>query len=133
MKVLFICRANVGRSQAAMELYRQLGGVADSAGTRVDEPGQLLMNRPAAATIVRVMQNEYGIDMSHNVRIQATPSMAAAYDKLIVMAEPETIPTWLAQDVRTELWTVPDPAGKTERETSSTVRDIAQKVASIRG
>lgn len=38
MNILFICHANVGRSQAAMELYRKNGGQADSAGTKVDAP-----------------------------------------------------------------------------------------------
>ena len=45
MKILFVCQANVGRSQAAMELYRQKGGEADSMGTKVDMLGAALAVR----------------------------------------------------------------------------------------
>lgn len=129
-KVLFICRANVGRSQAAMELYRRRGGAADSAGTRVTMPGQALADVPPAATILRVMHDIYGIDMSSNTRTQLTPSVALGYDKLVVMAEPETIPAWLAQDSRTELWTITDPKGRDARETMKIVYEIEQRIAS---
>ncbi len=131
MKVLFVCRANVGRSQAAMELYRLHGGIGDSAGTRVDMPGQQVADRPAAATILRVMLETYGLDMSHNLRTQISPENAAGYDKLIVMAEPETIPAWLREDARTELWRIPDPAGQDKAATRNIVRKIEEKVVNI--
>lgn len=131
MKVLFVCRANVGRSQAAMELYRLHGGIGDSAGTRVDVPGQQLADRPGAATILHVMLKTYGRDMSRNLRTQITPENAAGYDKLIVMAEPETIPAWLREDTKTELWHIPDPAGRDEAATLDIVWKIEEKVANI--
>ena len=92
MKLLFICQANVGRSQSAMELYRQMGGDADSAGTKVDTPGATLAQRPGAVNIVQVLREDHSIDMIHNVRTQLTESFARPYDRLIVMAEPETWP-----------------------------------------
>ncbi len=131
MKVLFVCRANIGRSQAAMELYRLHGGIGDSAGTRVDVPGQQVASHPAAATILHVMQEMYGLDMSHNLRTQITPENAAWYDKLIVMAEPETIPEWLREDARTELWHIPDAAKQDEATTRNIVRMIEEKVVDI--
>lgn len=131
MKVLFVCRANIGRSQAAMELYRLHGGIGDSAGTRVDMPGQQVADRPAAATILHVMLETYGRDMSHNLRAQVTPENAAGYDKLVVMAEPETIPVWLREDTRTEFWRIPDPAGQDEATTRRIVRKIEEKVVNL--
>ena len=67
MKLLFICQANVGRSQAAMELYRQAGGEAESAGTKVDAPGTTLAERPGAVTIMNSMRQAYGIEMIHTM------------------------------------------------------------------
>lgn len=114
-----------------MELYRLHGGIGDSAGTRVDVPGQQLADLPAAATILHVMLEAYGRDMSHNLRTQITPENAARYDKLIVMAEPETIPAWLREDARTELWCIPDAVGQDEAATLDIVRKIEEKVADI--
>ena len=131
LRVLFICRANIGRSQAAMELYRREGGVADSAGTHVDEPGQLLADRPGATGIVSIMQEDYDIDMSHNLRTQLSPAIAAGYDSLVVMVGPKTIPKWLLVDERTELWDVDGPSGKSIAETRRIVGEIEEKVHAI--
>lgn len=128
MKVLFLCQANVGRSQAAMELYRQKDGVASSAGTRVDTPGTTLAERPGAVNIVQVMKEDYGIDMIRNVRIQVTEDVAKGYDKIIVMAEKDTVPEWLFQDKRSVFWTVNDPKGQDIPTTRRIVNEIKQKV-----
>ena len=128
MKVLFICRANVGRSQAAMSLYNQLySSGASSAGTKVAETGELLADRPGAENIISVMQ-EYGLDISKNTRIQVTQELAQHFDKLIVMAEPETIPEWLLQSAKTDIWTIQDPKGQDIPSTRRIVKEIEQKV-----
>ena len=128
-KSIIYLPSTLGRGQAAMELYRRQGGAADSAGTRVTAPGQTLADVPPAATILRVMHDVYGIDMSSNTRTQLTPRIALGYDKLVVMAEPETIPGWLVQDSRTELWPIADPKGKDVRETMKIVHKIEQRIA----
>jgi protein-tyrosine-phosphatase len=49
MNVLFICRGNVGRSQAAMSFYNQMNlGHADSAGTLLKYPGLRLVDNGVA-------------------------------------------------------------------------------------
>ncbi len=128
MKLLFICQANVGRSQAAMELYRQKGGQADSAGTNVDTPRATLAERPGAATIVRVMRDTYGIDMIYNIRTQLTEKLASDYDQLVVMAEPETWPEWLKNDGRVLYWEIQDPRGQDENTTRKIVAEISEKI-----
>ena len=131
MKILFVCQANVGRSQAAMELYRANGGDADSAGTKVDLPGTTLAERPGAATIVAIMRAQYGIDMINNVRTQITTENAQPYDRIVVMAEQETIPDWLAADPRFVYWKVDDPKGQDPATTQSIVGEVKQKVDSL--
>lgn len=131
MNILFVCQANVGRSQAAMELYRQQGGKADSAGTKVDAPGTTLAERPGAINILGIMKEDYGIDMIHNVRTQISQGNAKDYDKIIVMAERETVPQWLFDDARAEFWDIDDPKGKDVATTRRVVQEVQQKVASL--
>ena len=108
MKVLFVCKFNVGRSQTAMEFYNQLRpGGADSAGTLVDEPGQKLKERFRADAIITAMK-ELGIDMTENVRKQIVPEALDRYDQIIVMAEPETVPEWLEKSDKAVFWKIQD-------------------------
>jgi protein-tyrosine-phosphatase len=131
MKVLFICRANVGRSQAAMELYNQLHpGDADSAGTIVDNPGEKLIDRKGAANIIEVMQ-EGGIDISDNIRKQLDISMVDQYDKLVVMAEKDTLPEWLVKEPKAVTWTIRDPKGQDIGVTRSIVNQLNDLVRSL--
>lgn len=67
MKVLFVCRGNVGRSQMAAEFYNDLKpGDAASAGTTVDLPGQKLKHRSGANEVVSAMR-EKGLDVGENL------------------------------------------------------------------
>ncbi len=130
-KVLFVCQANVGRSQVAMELYRKKGGEADSSGTKVDAPGTTLNERPSSATIVGIMRKDYEIDMINNVRTQLTQENAAPYDKLVVMAEEDTWPEWLATDSRLIHWKIQDPKFQDQDTTQGIVNQVAERVAEL--
>jgi protein-tyrosine-phosphatase len=131
MKILFVCRANVVRSQMAAAWYNQLTGTkdADSAGTHVDEPGQTLGERrakhPGASYAVDVMSDKH-IDMSGSGRTQVTPEMLKQYDKVINMAAPQYTPEWLSRAPNYVFWDVLDPMGHSYEKTSE-VRDIIQK------
>ena len=107
-----------------MEIYRQRGGQADSAGTNVDAPGATLAERPTAKTIVDIMREDYNIDMINNTRTQLTEEVAEGYDRLIVMAEPETWPEWLKHDPRMTYWEVQD----TLRQDTPTTRRIVGEI-----
>lgn len=117
--VLFVCRGNVGRSQMAEALFNTLSkgkDVAISAGTRVvregsNKEGQKLKYKSGAEEAIVALQ-EIGIDASENVRNQLTPEMLAEADKVIVMAQPETIPEYLAKSNKAIYWNVPDPHGQ---------------------
>lgn len=131
MKVLFICRANVGRSQAAMELYNQLHpGDADSAGTIVDNPGEKLIDRKGAVNIIEVMRED-GIDMSNNIRKQLDISMVDQYDKLVVMAEEDTIPEWLKKEPKTITWIIQDPKDQDIETTRSIVNQLRELIQAL--
>ena len=130
MKVLFICRANVGRSQAAMELYRQRGGDCDSAGTEVDAPGTQLTERPGADIIAGVVKEDYRVeDMIHNYRTQLTEEQAKPYDKLVVMSG-EFTPDWLRHDPRAVFWDIEDTKGLPAEQVRPIVAQIKSKIDS---
>ena len=128
MNILFVCQANVGRSQAAMEIYRQKGGMAQSAGTKVDTPGATLAERPGAFNIVEIMKEDFGINMINNIRTQITEDIVDGFDKIVVMAEHDTVPEWLSKDTRAEFWTVNDPKGQDIDTTRRIVHEIEAKV-----
>lgn len=114
-----------------MEFYNQVRpGESDSAGTLVDAPGQQLFDRKGAGTIIGIMKT-YGIDMTNNVRRQLDENMAKQYDKLIVMAEPETVPAWLRHDPKAEIWTIPDPKGQDVETTTSIVKQVKGHVDTL--
>jgi protein-tyrosine-phosphatase len=127
MKILFICRGNVGRSQMGEVIFNMLTDsesvhsenrkhVVMSAGTRViskegeSRHGQLLKDLPAANFVIDVLK-EKGFDSSQNARTQLTPAMVDWADKIIVMAEPHTFPDYLANSPKTTYWEVADPKG----------------------
>lgn len=131
MKILFVCRANIGRSQAAMAFYNlKYPGMANSAGTLVDNPNEQLKQRSGATNIILVMK-EYGIDMSEYTRKQLEQPMFDGYNKIIVMAEPETIPKWLLKSDKMILWQVTDPKGQSIEETREIAATIKARVDSI--
>ena len=97
-------------------------GGADSAGTIVDVPGQYLVDAPAPKTIAAMQ--ELGIDVSHYTRQQVTPEMLSAYDKVVVMSEPENTPDWLRDNAKTVLWDVLD----TKHLASDGTREIRDEI-----
>ncbi len=116
MRILFLCKANVGRSQIAAGLYNKLTNStdADSAGTYVDFPGETLLerrNRRGGTYTIDVMAEE-GVNVSNNVRTQLTPEMLKSYGKIISMAEPDFTPAWLSENANYTYWEVADPQGK---------------------
>jgi len=127
MNILFICRGNVGRSQMAEAIFNILpknnqknSHNISSAGTRVidkdgvSQHGQMLKDLPAAKYVVDVL-HERGIEVAENSRTQLNPEMVSWADKIIVIAEPHTIPEYLSASSKTVYWEVEDPKG-TSRE-----------------
>jgi len=120
MKYLFVCRANVGRSQIAEALFNKYSKKhhADSVGTIVDgyngKTGQTLeefaKTKPHANNVMVVM-NEEGIDVSKYKREQLTKDMLKKYDKIIVLLSSKECPDYLIKEPKTEFWEIEDAAG----------------------
>jgi protein-tyrosine-phosphatase len=133
MKILFVCRGNVGRSQMGEALLRKMRPDLEirSVGTIVKDPdgvskdGQVMKDCPGAAKVIEVMK-EVGVDVSNETRTQLYEPMLEWPDRIIVMAEPENIPTWLSSSPKYIYWDVTDPKD-TPTEFHRNIRDRIQK------
>jgi protein-tyrosine-phosphatase len=131
MKILFVCRGNIGRSQAAMELYNLNSDTpASSAGTEIYEDDKTVGERAGAKSIVQVMKSE-GIDISKNRSTQITPKMVDDFDKVIVMAEIDRVPAWLKDHKKTVWWDIPDLKDVSIEEAQDTVKLIKTKLEGL--
>jgi protein-tyrosine-phosphatase len=138
MKILFVCRGNVGRSQMAEEIFNMLTygkHETTSAGTKVrdkegnDMNGQLLKDCKGAHNVLDALR-EFNIDILNKARVQLQPEMLNGVDKIVVMAEHENIPEYLKNDSRAIFWNVKDPKGtdlETHKQTMYQIKGMLEE------
>ena len=131
MKVLFLCKGNVGRSQIAEALFRKKFGdqyEVISAGTKLSGPEQPIGElMPNIKEVLDVM-NEEGLDVSTAIRNQLTKEMTDEADKVVViMEDQEELPEYLINSPKVVRWNVPDPKGK-DLETTRQIKDHIRKL-----
>jgi protein-tyrosine-phosphatase len=143
-KVLFVCYGNVGRSQVAQSLFASLSSNAsESAGTKVDEliasgraPGRVLKevrrgglpsNPPSSISYVEAR----GIDISGNLRKQLTLELMDEADRVVVMAERDTWPEFLASSDKVTVWDLPDPGVLTIEAGNEVFDEIGRRVEEL--
>jgi protein-tyrosine-phosphatase len=125
MKILFVCHANVGRSQIAQAYFNKLSRyTSTSAGIAVDEliaqrhlRGRQLKDVPgrAAEYIRELIRDECGMDIADNERQQLTLRMVDKADLVVVIAEKERWPAYLQEGGKVVFWDIPDGAGRRGR------------------
>ena len=116
MNVLFVCNANVGRSQVAEALFNQLfrehaisaGTVADAIVERTKPASRRLKDGGSSAI---TYMNEEGVDISESLRDQLTPEMVQEADKVVVMADDDNWPNYLRNSDKVVVWTIEDTRG----------------------
>ena len=102
MKVLFICYANVGRSQVAHAYFDTLSTHdCESAGIAVNErlaamnlASRKLKDNPNQSS-VRYIRRELGRDIGEKEKQQLVPEMITTADLVVVIAEKERWPSYL--------------------------------------
>jgi protein-tyrosine-phosphatase len=119
MKILTICRANIGRSQILAGLLEKAfpHHTIISAGTKVissttgeSRHGTYLKDTSGADKVLEVLKEE-GIDWSGAVRTQLSPELLEGIDRVIVMSEPEHIPKYLSEHPKMVYWEITDLKG----------------------
>lgn len=136
MKILFVCRGNVGRSQMAEALFVQMTGTSHevrSAGTKVmtkegeSRHGQLLRDLEGAEHVIDSL-GARNLNVADNMRTQLDPALVEWADKIVVMAEPHTIPDYLEHSDKTVYWDIADPKGTSLEEHVRVLGEIEGKV-----
>lgn len=115
LKILFICKGNVGRSQIAEALFKKKYAKTyevSSAGLKLSGPEQPIAELiPNVKEVLDVM-NEEGIDVSKSVRVQLTDKIAENADVIVVLIEDgEALPDYL-EFQKVIRWNIADPKGK---------------------
>ena len=136
MKILFVCNANVGRSQAAEALFKRLSSLdAHSAGTRADEivtrsnpPTRTLKDSPSPAV---PYLKELGVDISQNLRTQLTSEMVQQADKVIVMADKDNWPDYLRDNDKVTSWDIENTRGLGSDEARPLMDEIKRRVEEL--
>ena len=136
MKVLFVCRANLGRSQMASAFFDQLSQhTPESAGTiaaRIGGEGRTVLQRlqdypdeNATLPMLVDIMNEQGLRISSGRQTQLTPELVDAADRVMVMAQRDSWPDYLVEGEKVTYWDIEDPLNIT-KETAQQVVDQAK-------
>ena len=115
MKVLFVCKGNVGRSQLAEGLFNNLTKKhhAISSGTIAKNKGKLMKN--VSIKNVKILK-EVGIDISNKKVKKLNKKMAYSADKIIVFCDRRTWPEFLLKSDKVETWISKDTQYMTYKE-----------------
>ncbi|HLC45395.1 MAG TPA: low molecular weight phosphatase family protein [archaeon] len=111
MKVLFVCNANIGRSQTAEAIFNKLSkkNHAVSAGLDISEVKGTTIGERAPGRVESL--KELGIDISQNKPKQLTHEMARQAGRIICMCPEKPVPGFLDKG-KLEAWNVEDGKGK---------------------
>ena len=132
MRVLFICKSNVGRSQMAEAFFLRNAPEheAMSAGVSVTDENE---GKPISVITEKVIEcmEEVGLEVASQVMNKVTPEQVAHADKVVSMVSIETLPSFVVDSGKLELWSVPD-AGGTDMERHREIRDaVLERVESL--
>ncbi|MCH8110224.1 MAG: hypothetical protein IIB15_08855 [Chloroflexi bacterium] len=138
MKVLFVCHANVGRSQVAQVYFDKLSKhESDSAGMGVDEnvaklalPSRKLRDIPTQRSVVYI-QREFGVDASENESAQLTLEMIDEADRVIIINEKERWLDYVKEGGKVVHWDIPDSLGMEDDSAFDVYRQIRERVEEL--
>lgn len=130
MKILFLCKGNVGRSQMAEELFKKkFGGAHEvfSAGLQISGPEQPIGELIPPVKKVSVVMKEEGLDILKNIRKQVTERMVSDADVVVAIIEDEVLlPDYISQSGKCVRWNIADPKGQ-DLEFTRNIKDLIKE------
>jgi protein-tyrosine-phosphatase len=125
MKVLFICNANVGRSQVAQAYFEALSRHrSDSAGIAANEriaamklASRKLKDNPNQSSM-RYIRRELGRDIGEK-------------DLVVVIAEKERWPGYLKECDKVLFWDIQDPVDMAHESANEVYRQVQRRVEQL--
>jgi len=138
-KVLFVCIANMGRSQVARACFDQLSQHdSDSAGIGVDEhiarrnlPSRKVKDSRTDGRSVEYIRRAFGEDISDRERQQLTPEMVHAADLVILIAEKNRWPDYLQEGGKVVFWDIPDAYRQDDDFATDVFRQVHNRVEQL--
>jgi len=138
MKVLFICFANVARSQIAEACFKTISRHhCESAGIAVDDriakgnlPSRKVRDSPTRRSI-EYIKREFGVDIGEKERQQLIPEMIDTADIAIVIAEKKRWPDYLKEGGKVMFWDIPDPFEQTDAFAEDVYNQVRQRVEQL--
>jgi protein-tyrosine-phosphatase len=138
MKVLFICYANVGRSQVAHAYFEKLSKHdCESAGIAVNERiaamklgSRKLKDNPNQSSL-RYIRRELGREIGEKEKQQLVPEMINTADIVIVIAEKERWPGYLKECDKLLFWDIQDPVDMTDESAEEVYREVQRRVEQL--
>ena len=110
MKVLFICKANVGRSQMAEEIFNSLAnGKAFALSAGVDPDSYEGKRIGEVGPNVTACMKEIGLDVSNKVSKALTDDMVKSSNIVVSMVHKDALPSYLQNSNKLILWEIKDP------------------------
>lgn len=112
MKILFVCKWNMGRSQMAEELFNlhSSKNIGISAGTNT-VPFSEQQLKDVAPLTVQVLK-EKNIDISVKCPVRLTEELAQFADNIIVITDKANLPDYLKNSDKLIFWDIKDGEGK---------------------
>ncbi len=142
-KILFVCNANVVRSQMAQAFYNHFTKTqnADSAGvnaekyptaeipTVADFDAHLVAKNLDPLAVIDLMR-EKGIEVGASQRIQLTKDMLCDYDLVVNIANRNQTPDWLKGD-NVVWWKIEDPHAESRELAELACDEIEKRVKKL--
>lgn len=138
MKVLFVCQANIGRSQVAQTCFDQLSSHESSgAGMAVDEitakgnwPSKKLKDVPNQRS-VEYIKREFGVDISDRERRQLTPQLMDEADMVVVINDKANWPHYVTEGGKVVFWDIQDGVGQADEAAYQIFGQVRNKVEGL--
>ncbi len=124
MKILFVCKSNIGRSQMAEALFSHFNSehIVSSAGTDVPVENENQLVSEIDTKLVNAVDAE-GIDVTKKVRNQLTLEMVTGSDRVVSLISIDELPDYLKNSNKLEIWDVSSAVGDGQ-EFYNNLRDI---------